>query len=73
MARLSYPKKIQMVGLVAAVAILLLTGQLFFSLAGQIERASLERKGLFLVQPIRAVIEPLQQHRGCLLYTSRCV
>lgn len=64
MARLSYPKKIQTVGLVAGVAILLLTGQLFFSLAGQIERASLERTGLTLVQPIRAVIEPLQQHRG---------
>ena len=64
MARLSYPKKIQMVGLVAGVAILLLTGQLFFSLAGQIERASLERRGLLLVQPVRAIIEPLQQHRG---------
>lgn len=64
MARLSYPKKIQMVGLVAGIAILLLTGQLFFSLAGQIERASLERTGLLLVQPVRAVLEPLQQHRG---------
>ena|GEM_PF-2027981 len=64
MARLSYPKKIQMVGLVAGVAILLLTGQLFFSLAGQIERATLERRGMSLVQPIRTVIEPLQQHRG---------
>lgn len=64
MARLSYPKKIQMVGLVAGVAILLLTGQLFFSLAGQIERASLERTGLLLVQPIRHILEPLQQHRG---------
>ena len=64
MARLSYPKKIQTVGLVAGVAILLLTGQLFFSLAGQIERASLERTGLGLVQPLRAVIEPLQEHRG---------
>jgi serine phosphatase RsbU (regulator of sigma subunit) len=64
MARLSYPKKIQMVGLVAGVAILLLTGQLFFSLAGQIERASLERTGLALVQPIRQIVEPLQQHRG---------
>ena len=64
MARLSYPKKIQTVGLVAGVAILLLAGQLFFSLAGQIERASLERTGLGLVQPLRAVIEPLQEHRG---------
>lgn len=64
MARLSYPKKIQMVGLVAGVAILLLTGQLFFSLAGQIERASLERSGLLLVQPLRHLLEPLQQHRG---------
>jgi serine phosphatase RsbU (regulator of sigma subunit) len=64
MARLSYPKKIQMVGLVAAIAILLLTGQLFFSLSGQIERASLERTGLSLVQPVRQVLEPLQQHRG---------
>lgn len=64
MARLSYPKKIQAIGLIAGIAILLLTGQLFFSLAGQIERASLERSGLLLVQPLRAVIEPLQQHRG---------
>ena len=64
MARLSYPKKIQAIGLIAGVAILLLTGQLFFSLSGQIQRASLERTGLLLVQPLRAVIEPLQQHRG---------
>jgi serine phosphatase RsbU (regulator of sigma subunit) len=64
MARLSYPKKIQAIGLIAGIAILLLTGQLFFSLAGQIERASLERTGLLIVQPLRAVIEPLQQHRG---------
>ncbi len=64
MARLSYPKKIQAIGLIAGIAILLLTGQLFFSLAGQIERASLERTGLLLVQPLRALIEPLQQHRG---------
>ena len=64
MARLSYPKKIQAIGLIAGIAILLLTGQLFFSLAGQIERASLERSGLLLVQPLRSVIEPLQQHRG---------
>ncbi len=64
MSRLSYPKKIQAVGLIAGFAILLLTGQLFFSLAGQIERASRERSGLLLVQPLRAVIEPLQQHRG---------
>jgi serine phosphatase RsbU (regulator of sigma subunit) len=64
MARLSYPKKIQAIGLIAGIAILLLTGQLFFSLAGQIERATLERTGLLLVQPLRAVIEPLQQHRG---------
>ena len=64
MSRLSYPKKIQTIGLIAGIAILLLTGQLFFSLAGQIERASLERTGLLLVQPLRAVIEPLQQHRG---------
>jgi serine phosphatase RsbU (regulator of sigma subunit) len=64
MSRLSYPKKIQAIGLIAGIAILLLTGQLFFSLAGQIERASLERTGLLLVQPLRAVIEPLQQHRG---------
>ncbi|MFZ2853683.1 MAG: SpoIIE family protein phosphatase, partial [Rhodocyclaceae bacterium] len=64
MSRLSYPKKIQTIGLIAGMAILLLTGQLFFSLAGQIGRASLERTGLLLVQPLRAVIEPLQQHRG---------
>ena len=64
MARLSYPKKIQAIGLIAGIAILLLTGQLFFSLSGQIQRASLERTGLLLVQPLRAVIEPLQQHRG---------
>ena len=64
MARLSYPKKIQAIGLIAGIAILLLTGQLFFSLAGQIERASLERTGLLIVQPLRALIEPLQQHRG---------
>lgn len=64
MSRLSYPKKIQTIGLIAGIAILLLTGQLFFSLAGQIERARLERTGLRLVQPLRAAIEPLQQHRG---------
>lgn len=64
MARLSYPKKIQFVGIVAGVAILLLTAQLFFSLAGQIERASLERQGLLLVQPLRGLLEPVQQHRG---------
>lgn len=64
MSRLSYPKKIQTIGLIAGVAILLLTGQLFFSLAGQIERASLERTGLLLVQPVRSLVEPLQQHRG---------
>jgi serine phosphatase RsbU (regulator of sigma subunit) len=39
---------------------------LFFSLAGQIERAELERTGLHLVRPIRQVVEPLQQHRGLL-------
>lgn len=64
MSRLSYAKKIQTIGLIAGIAILLLTGQLFFSLAGQIERTSLERTGLLLVQPVRAVLEPLQQHRG---------
>lgn len=64
MTKLSYPKKIQFVGIVAGVAILVLTAQLFFSLAGQIERASLERQGLLLVQPLRGVLEPLQQHRG---------
>lgn len=64
MARLTYPKKIQVVGLVAGIAILLLTGQLFFSLAGQIERARLERSGLYLVIPIRLILEPLQEHRG---------
>lgn len=64
MASLSYPKKIQFVGIVAGVAILLLTAQLFFSLAGQIERATLERRGILLVQPLRSVLEPLQQHRG---------
>jgi serine phosphatase RsbU (regulator of sigma subunit) len=64
MSRLSYAKKIQTIGLIAGIAILLLTGQLFFSLAGQIGRTSLERTGLLLVQPVRAVLEPLQQHRG---------
>lgn len=64
MSRLSYPKKIQTIGLIAGMAILLLTGQLFFNLAGQIERANLERTGLLLAQPLRALIEPLQQHRG---------
>jgi len=64
MAKLSYPKKIQFVGIVAGVAILVLTAQLFFSLAGRIERATLERQGLLLVQPLRGVLEPLQQHRG---------
>ena len=64
MARLTYPKKIQVVGLVAGIAILLLTGQLFFSLSGQIERARLERSGLYLVIPIRLILEPLQEHRG---------
>lgn len=66
MTRLTYPKKIQVVGLVSALAILLLTGQLFFSLAGQIERAELERTGLNLVRPLRLAIEPLQRHRGLL-------
>lgn len=64
MARLTYPKKIQVVGLVAGIAILLLTGQLFFSLSGQIERARLERSGLYLVVPVRQILEPLQEHRG---------
>ena len=64
MARLTYPKKIQVVGLVAGIAILLLTGQLFFSLSGQIERARLERSGLYLAVPVRQILEPLQEHRG---------
>ena len=64
MDRLSYAKKIRVVGLVSSVAILILTMQLFFSLAGQIERARLERAGVYLIQPLRNVLEPLQQHRG---------
>jgi len=64
MARLSYPKKIQLAGLVAGFSILLLTGQLFFTLAGQIDRAWRERHGIAIIQPLRQVIEPLQRHRG---------
>lgn len=64
MARLTYPKKIQIVGIVAGIAILLLTGQIFFSLAGQIERARLEYAGIQIVQPLRRIIEPMQTHRG---------
>lgn len=63
MNRLPYPKKVRLVALVVAFAILVLTLQLFVSLQRNLDTAQYEQTGLAQLQTLQTTLQTLLQQR----------
>ncbi|HNN46675.1 MAG TPA: methyl-accepting chemotaxis protein, partial [Azospira sp.] len=64
MNRLRFTQKFGLMGLLMAVAVVVLVGSLYRALDANIQSSRAELQGIAVIKPTQKLIQFLQQHRG---------